>query len=108
MRRDSVIYFLPTKIVQDSIGNEKEEFGEPRKILAEKNSVRQSEFYQAATSDFKPEIVFKVWTHEYKGEKFLSYKNQIYIIIRTFEKSFRELELVCEVRIDGNAYIGNR
>ncbi|MEY9980074.1 phage head closure protein [Lysinibacillus sp. RC79] len=100
MRRNRVIYLIPTHIEKDSIGNKKEIFEEPRKKLAEKKSVRQSEFYQAATTDFKPEIIFKIWTHEYKGEKFLSYNNQTYHIIRTYEKSFRELELVCEVKIN--------
>lgn len=107
MRRNSVIYLLPTEITQDEVGNEKETFGQPKKRLAEKKSVRQSEFYQAATSDFKPEIVFTIWVHEYKGEAFLMFNNQTYHIIRTFEKSFRELELVCEVKMDGNAYIGD-
>lgn len=107
MRRDSVIYLLPTEITQDDVGNEKVVFGAPRKRLAERKSVRQSEFYQAATTDFKPEIVFIIWVHEYKGEAFLWFKNQTYHIIRTFEKNFRELELVCEVRMDGNSYIGD-
>ncbi len=100
MRRDSVIYLIPSHIEKDDIGNQKEVLGEPIKRLAEKKSVRQSEFYQAATTDFKPEVIFKIWTHEYKGEKFLSFKNQTYRIIRTFEKNFRELELVCEVKIN--------
>lgn len=99
MRRNSTIFLVPTQIEKDSIGNQKEIFGEPRKILADRKSVRQTEFYQAATTDFKPEMVFTVWAHEYKAEKYLRYQNQLFSIIRTFEKDFRELELVCEVKI---------
>lgn len=107
MRRNSVIFLIPAQINQDEIGNEEETFGEPRKILAEKKSVRQTEFYQAATTDFKPEIVFAIWVHEYKGEAYLRYKDQTYSIIRTFEKNFRELELVCEVKVGGDANNGD-
>lgn len=99
MRRNSTIFLVPTQIEKDNIGNEIEIFGQPRKILADRKSVRQTEFYQAATTDFKPEMVFTVWPHEYEGEKYLRYQNQLFYIVRTFEKNFRELELVCEVKI---------
>lgn len=102
MRRDKVIYLVPTNTDQDNIGNEIEVEGSPRLLLAEKNSVRQSEFYQAATTDFKPELVFTIWPHEYYGESILKYNGTKYRIIRTFEKSFKDLELVCEVRIGGD------
>lgn len=102
MRRNSIIYLVPSIIDEDEIGNQKIVDGTPRKLLAEKKSVRQSEFYQAATTDYKPEIVFTIWPHEYNDEPNLIYNNKKYRIIRTYEKSFKDLELVCEVRIGGN------
>ena len=100
MRFNSVICLLPTFTTQDDLGNsiENNEAIEGRKIFAEKNSVKQSEFYQAAMAGLKPEIVFLMWTHSYKGETKLKYKGKIYTIIRTFERPEGKMELYCEVK----------
>lgn len=96
MRRDQVIYLIPTNLEKNTLGDVVPIPGEPRRLLAEKKSIRQSEFYQAAATDYKPELTFVIWPHEYKGESILEYKGKEYNIFRTFEKNFKELELVCE------------
>ncbi|MBP1992545.1 phage head closure protein [Paenibacillus eucommiae] len=112
MRLDSVIYLI-------SKTTEENEIGDPifttvkREIFAEKNSVRQSEFYQAAAHGLKPELTFIVWKQEYLDEERLEFEKRIYDIIRTFEKDSEFIELVCQgisghlirgdARLDGNA-----
>lgn len=67
-----------------------------RKVFAEKMSVRQTEFYQAAATGFKPQLAFKIWVQEYNDESELLYKKKKHSIIRAFSKDGKELELICE------------
>jgi SPP1 family predicted phage head-tail adaptor len=66
-----------------------------RQVFANKKSIRQTEFYQAAQTDLRPELMFEVRTIEYEGESKLSYNNKDYTIIRTYEKDSELIELVC-------------
>lgn len=104
MRRDSIVYLIPTTFTKNDMGDAVKLKGQPRKLLAEKKSIRQSEFYQAAGTDFKPELTFVIWPHEYQDESILKYKEKEYKIIRTFEKNIKELELICEgLVVDGKS-----
>ena len=96
MRRDTLIYLIRENTAKNKIGDVVK-VGPPirRSILSERKSVRQSEFYQAAATDFKPEIVFEIWPHEYDDEKILEYKGKRYKIFRSFEPDFKTLELIC-------------
>lgn len=100
MRFNSTIDLLKIIHTQDDVGNDVETI-EKRKTLAEKKSVKQSEFYQAATAGLKPEIVFVLWSQEYKWENKLEYDGKIYSIIRVYEKQDKIIELVCEVKTGG-------
>ena len=68
------------------------EYGEPiqsmvyREVFANKKSVRQSEFYQAAVAGLKPELLFEVRSIEYGSDKKLKYNSKVYDIIRTYDK----------------------
>ena len=66
-----------------------------RQVYAEKKSIRQTEFYQAAATGLRPELTFVIWTREYGGEKKLKYNGKTYEIIRTFEPDDENIELVC-------------
>ncbi|OIJ12715.1 hypothetical protein BKP37_12720 [Anaerobacillus alkalilacustris] len=66
-----------------------------RQVLAERKSIRQSEFYQAAATDLRPELTFEVWSDEYNEEYSLNYNGKIYTIIRTFDKDEKNTELIC-------------
>ncbi|MEK5415059.1 hypothetical protein [Paenibacillus sp. FSL L8-0708] len=68
---------------------------EPRMVFANKKSVRQSEFYQAAAVGKKPEVVFEVQTIEYNDEPKLVFGEITYYITRTFSKNAERTELVC-------------
>lgn len=74
-----------------------------REVFANKKSVRQSEFYQAAISDFKPELMFVVRFIDYEGEESLIYNEKKYKIIRTHSTQDEFIELVCEGLTNANA-----
>ena len=65
-------------------------------VFADKQSVRQSEFYQAAATGLRPELMFVVRTIEYNGETKLKYNGKEYSIIRTYDKDGELTELVCQ------------
>lgn len=84
------------------------EVGDPIKIkvksgdiCADKLSVRQSEFYQAAVVGLRPEIVFVIRTIEYNQETLLEYGGKEYTIIRPYEKDSDFTELVCQGIVNG-------
>jgi len=67
-----------------------------RQVFADKQSVRQSEFYQAAATGLRPELMFVVRTIEYNGETRLKYNDKEYSIIRTYDKDGELIELICQ------------
>lgn len=73
-----------------------------REVFADRKSIRQSEFYQAAAAGLKPEVMFEMRLADYEGEESLSYAEdpedtpKIYTIIRTYEKNKDMIELICK------------
>lgn len=67
-----------------------------REVFANKRSIRQSEFYQAMTTDLRPELMFEIREAEYNKEKRLRYDGRMYYIRRTHSKHGEVLELICE------------
>lgn len=65
-------------------------------IFADKQSIRQSEFYQASSTGLRPEVMFIIRTCEYNNESNLEFNNKEYNIIRTYEKDSEFIELVCQ------------
>lgn len=65
-------------------------------VFADKQSVRQSEFYQAAATGLRPELMFVVRSIDYQGEIRLKYNNKEYNIIRTYDKDGELTELICQ------------
>lgn len=94
MRFNSVIFLIKVTHGENEIGD-LIETTDKRQTFAEKKSVRQSEFYQAAATGLKPEVTFNIWNQEYNGESQLEYDEKIYTIIRVFQKNNKEVELIC-------------
>lgn len=71
-----------------------------RQVFADKQSVRQSEFYQAAATGLRPELMFVVRTIDYNQESKLKWpatdEGKEYTIIRTYDKDGELTELVCQ------------
>lgn len=85
---------------RDDIGNPIKET-EEREVFAERYSIGQNEFYNAAVSGMRPEAKFIIADYmDYYGEEILEYaeygyeKKQRYSIIRTYRKG-NELEITC-------------
>lgn len=66
---------------------------EKRKVYASLNSIRQSEFYQAQASGFKPEISLTLRIFEYKDEQLVEINQIQYKILRTYNKNDGTIEL---------------
>lgn len=66
-------------------------------VYAEVKNIRQTEFYQAQTAGFKPEIEFVIAEYtEYTGEELIEYDGIEYRIIRTAKTNTeRELLIIC-------------
>ena len=67
-----------------------------RQVFADKQSIRQSEFYQAAATGLRPELMFVVRSIDYEGEPKLKYNGKEYAIIRTYDKDGELTELICQ------------
>lgn len=65
-----------------------------RQVFADRKSVKQNEFYQAAQAGLKPEIVFVIRRIDYEDERLLSFNGLEYSVIRTFETKDEMIELV--------------
>ena len=98
--RDKAIFFMDL-VPSDC---EKDEHGDPllrqqvsEVVFAEQLSIQQSEFYQAQTSDKKPEIKFKITDYmDYQGQKYLIHEGIRYSILKTYQKpGSTELEITC-------------
>lgn len=97
---DSEIYLLEENNTTNAAGDQVKGFT-PRKIFANKHSIRSKEFYQAQATDLKPEIEFEIWLGDYNDEHFLTYAKRIgddpkqYTIIKTYEKNNDRIMLTC-------------
>ena len=68
-----------------------------RKVFANEKGIRQSEFYQAAATKLRPEIMYEIRKVDYAGEKKIRVnKTKLYNIIRTYPVKNEMLELVCQ------------
>lgn len=85
-------------------GQALDEYGDPIEervvsdlVFAEKRSISQTEFYQAQTSEFKPEIKFEIPDYlDYSGQKYLIHEDMRYKILRTYQpEGTSKLEITC-------------
>ena len=90
-----VINLISTSEGTNSLGDPIKIFVESENIFADKQSIRQSEFYQAAAVGLKPEITLVIRTIEYNQESLLKFNGKKYNIIRTYEKDNEFIELIC-------------
>ena len=72
-----------------------------REVFADKKSVRQNEFYQAAATGLKPELMFVIRTIEYEQEPKLEFNSKTYTIIRAYDKDGELTELICQGLVNG-------
>ena len=90
-----VVDLVPVIHTKDDYGEAVEQDGAARQVFANRKSVRQSEFYQAAMTGMRPELMFEVRSIEYADEPKLRHNGQAYRIIRTYSKNGEITELIC-------------
>lgn len=66
----------------------------PRTVFCKVQSIKASEFYQAASTNLKPELTIVIRNSEYSSEESLIFNDITYRILRTFIKG-ENIELVC-------------
>lgn len=67
-----------------------------KSVFANKKSVRQSEFYQAAQTGLRPQLMFIIREIDYNEEQRLRYDGNEYTIIRHYSQNEETCELVCD------------
>jgi len=92
---DHELTLIGQTIQEDEIGNQKPVETETT-ILCRLKSVSRAEFYDAAASGLRPELVFVIHAYEYGGERVVEFEGVRYNVIRTYQVDFEEMELVCE------------
>lgn len=65
-------------------------------VLCKIKSLTRYEFYQMREAGMRPEIAFVIKSYEYDGEDTVRYNNKTYRVVRQYQESFEELELICE------------
>lgn len=100
---DHELTLIMQEFIEDEIGNQIPVLPEEgTKVLCDLESIGRSEFYNAAATGLKPELVFVIHAYEYMGEMKVFFEGVRYNVIRTYSASFEELELTCErVAADG-------
>lgn len=104
MYYDMLLSLLKKSSVEpDSVGNDITKFTESQAYGGE-ISVTQSEYFAAASHDFKPEKVIEIWDRDYNGEERCKLPDgKVYEIYRSFfrvKDGKRELYL----RLPGNEH----
>ncbi len=73
-------------LIETIVKGEPIESFEWREVYANKKSVRQSEFYQAANVGLKPELMFEIRSIEFSNDEKVKYNGKEYFIIRYYDK----------------------
>ena len=101
MTYDHELTLISQTITEDEIGNQIPVETETV-VLCGLKSVGRNEFYSAAVTGLKPELVFVIHGYEYNGEQVVKFEGNRYRVIRTYLTDFEEVELTCErVGADG-------
>lgn len=95
MRFDNQLTLIAQTIAIDELKNQIP-VETKRNINCQWKSAGSKEFYSAAVAGLRPERIFRVYNFEYAGEQKVEFQGQKYTVIRTYQRSFKEIELVCQ------------
>lgn len=105
MDRSTVIYLLREEYTQDEYGVYRSQIVR-HKVFADVSSVYASEWFEGGRNGLNPELRFRMFAPEYKGEKILEYKGDTFSIYRTYQAKNDIVELYTE-RKQGDYGKGN-
>lgn len=94
-----VVYFSTIVKGTDEDGFSIDVVGLPRKVYANRKSVRSQEFHAAKQAGVTLSFMFEIRTEEYKGEEALKYNDKDHSVYRTYEKG-EFIELICHRKGD--------
>lgn len=95
-----VINLIVVKMLPNNNDVEVEtEISRRNNIFANKKSVRQSEFYQAAAQDINLIQMFEMRTSDYNGENKVEFEGKAYYIVRTYDKNNEIIQLICSDKL---------
>ena len=99
MYRKRIITLISETYTQDAIG-QTDTHEHDTEVIAQVDSVSQSEFFEAGQVGIVPEYRFTLNKYAYNGEKIVEYEGARYGIYRTYEASPYTIELYAS-RKDG-------
>ena len=97
---DVILELISTVPTQNEVGDVIDDKSYTE-VFGKEKSIKQSEFYQAQASGFKPELKFEINSFEYNNEKYVRYNNKEYRVIRTYKVSLDKIEITLEGDING-------
>lgn len=97
MDRSIVIYLVSNNKKQNEYGVWEDDTTK-RKVFAEVTSVGQSEWFEGGRNGLNPELRFRMFRYDYKGESLVEYNGITYSIYRTYIDRNEIIELYCEKR----------
>ena len=101
MLANDIMFFPVVTTVRDELNQAEEIETFTKRVFCEKKPVAQSEFFSAGQSGIKAAQVLVVSIFDYVNEKKVKYKDKVYSIYRTYERSDEKIELYCEVKAGG-------
>lgn len=95
MDRSAVIWLIHEAFDQDEMGVTTP-VETKRKVYANVTSVSADEWFNGGRSGLNPDLRFRLFRHEYRGEEIIEYNGQRYAVYRTYEALNDILELYVE------------
>lgn len=92
---NDLVTLISITTTKDDIG-QTVETETPREVLCEVKSISQTEFYQAAQTQLRPELKVIMDKDDYQKEVRLEYDDEDYKVIRRYKTDGNEIELTCE------------
>ena len=93
------LFLATTEYSKDSIGQEVEVNVLREVPIIRVEDIYSTEFYEANTQGYKPELRLVISAIEYNNEQELTYGDTIYNVIRTQTPNIDEIVLICERKL---------
>ena len=81
---------------ENAIGEKYEAVSFADYVFCDKKSIHMTEFYQAATTDYKPSITLTLKQADYAGQRYIQFEGDVYTMIRTYAANSEDIEVVLE------------
>lgn len=94
-----ICYLGEIREVENDVGDiitEITYFPEDKYIFCNEKSITDKEFYQAATTDYKPSVELEVKTADYNGQRFIKYYDEEYTVYKSKKIGSENIALTLE------------